>query len=110
MMSNELERKRILFEEYESLSLSALNADPETLLDLLNAREKLRIEIDTIDCALDAALTQDIERIQVIDTLIYKQLELWRLAAQASLENSKRLKQIAHYFMPEDNIDVERKG
>lgn len=110
MMSNELERKRILFEEYESLSLSALNADPETLLDLLNARENLRIEIDTIDCALDEALTQDIERIQVIDTLIVQQIEHWRLAAQATLESSKRLKQIAHYFMPEDNIEVERKG
>ena len=59
---------------------------------------------------MDDDLKHLIERIQVIDDLILQQMNQWRLAAQEALETSKRLKQISNYFMPSENIDIERKG
>jgi hypothetical protein len=108
MRPNEL--KHVLFEQYEHLSLSALNAEPEDLLIILNEREQIKQRIDELDFDLDDDLNHIIERIQVIDALILQQLEQWRLAAQEALETSKRLKQISQYFMPSENIDIERKG
>lgn len=108
MSPNEL--KYSLFEQYEHLSLSALNAEPEELLEILNERERLRIKIDEIPSEVDENLKHLIERIQVMDELILQQMNHWRSAAQEALETSKRLKQISHYFIPSENIDIERKG
>lgn len=110
MSQSKLERKRSLFEQYEHLSLRALNVEPEELLVILNEREQIKQRIDELDCDLDDDLKHILERIQVIDELILQQMEQWRLAAQEALETSKRLKQISHYFMPSENIDIERKG
>lgn len=110
MSQSKLELKRSLFEQYEHLSLRALNVEPDDLLTILNEREQIKHRIDELDCELDDDLKHLIERIQVIDELILQQMEQWRSAAQEALETSKRLKQISHYFMPSENIDIERKG
>ena len=110
MNPSKLDIKRSLFEQYEHLSLGALNVEPEDLLAILNEREQVREKIDAIQVELDEELIHVIERIQVIDTLIIQQAEQWRLSAQEALEESKRLKQIAHYFIPSESIDIERKG
>ena len=110
MNPNRLEDKRTLFDQYEHLSLRALNVEPEALLDILNERDDLKEMINAIDVEIDEELIHVLERIQVIDTLILQQLSDWQQAAQEALETSKRLKQIQHYFIPSENIDVERKG
>lgn len=110
MSQSKLELKRSLFEQYEHLSLRALNVEPEELLNILNEREQIKQRINELYCELDDDLKHLIERIQVIDELILQQMEQWRLAAQEALETSKRLKQISNYFMPSENIDIERKG
>ena len=110
MSQSKLELKRSLFEQYEHLSLRALNVEPEELLNILNEREQIKQRINELYCELDDDLKHLIERIQVIDELILQQMNQWRLAAQEALETSKRLKQISHYFMPSENIDIERKG
>lgn len=110
MSQSKLELKRSLFEQYEHLSLRALNVEPEELLNILNEREQIKQRINELYCELDDDLKHLIERIQVIDELILQQMNQWRLAAQEALETSKRLKQISNYFMPSENIDIERKG
>ena len=110
MSQSKLELKRSLFEQYEHLSLRALNVEPEELLVILNEREQIKQRINELYCELDDDLKHLIERIQVIDELILQQMNQWRSAAQEALETSKRLKQISHYFMPSENIDIERKG
>jgi len=110
MSQSKLELKRSLFEQYEHLSLRALNVEPEELLVILNEREQIKQRINELYCELDDDLKHLIERIQVIDDLILQQMNQWRLAAQEALETSKRLKQISNYFMPSENIDIERKG
>ena len=110
MSPSKLELKRSLFEKYEHLSLRALNVEPEELLVILNEREQIKQKINELDSDMDDDLKHLIERIQVIDELILQQMEQWRLAAQEALETSKRLKQISNYFMPSENIDIERKG
>ena len=110
MIPSKLELKRSLFEQYEHLSLSALDLEPEELLVILNDREQIRVKIDALDCDIDDELKHSLERIQVIDALLLQQMDQWRSAAQEALETSKRLKQISHYFMPSENIDIERKG
>ena len=99
-----------MFEQYEHLSLRALNVEPEELLVILNEREQIKQKINELDSDMDDDLKHLIERIQVIDELILQQMNQWRLAAQEALETSKRLKQISNYFMPSENIDIERKG
>lgn len=110
MSQSKLELKRSLFEQYEHLSLRALNVEPEELLVILNEREQIKQKINELDSDMDDDLKHLIERIQVIDDLILQQMNQWRLAAQEALETSKRLKQISNYFMPSENIDIERKG
>ena len=110
MSPSKLEFKRSLFEQYEHLRLRALNVEPEELLVILNEREQIKQKINELDSDMDDDLKHLIERIQVIDELILQQMNQWRLAAQEALETSKRLKQISHYFMPSENIDIERKG
>ena len=110
MSQSKLELKRSLFEQYEHLSLRALNVEPEELLNILNEREQIKQKINELDSDMDDDLKHLIERIQVIDELILQQMDQWRLAAQEALETSKRLKQISNYFMPSENIDIERKG
>ena len=110
MSPSKLELKRSLFEQYEHLSLRALNVEPEELLVILNEREQIKQKINELDSDMDDDLKHLIERIQVIDELILQQMNQWRSAAQEALETSKRLKQISHYFMPSENIDIERKG
>jgi hypothetical protein len=110
MSQSKLELKRSLFEQYEHLSLRALNVEPEELLVILNEREQIKQKINELDSDMDDDLKHLIERIQVIDELILQQMNQWRLAAQEALETSKRLKQISNYFMPSENIDIERKG
>mgnify|MGYP003584914232 FL=1 len=105
-----MELKRSWFEQYEHLSLRALNVEPEELLVILNEREQIKQKINELDSDMDDDLKHLIERIQVIDELILQQMNQWRLAAQEALETSKRLKQISNYFMPSENIDIERKG
>ena len=110
MSPSKLKLKRSLFEQYEHLSLRALNVEPEELLVILNEREQIKQKINELDSDMDDDLKHLIERIQVIDELILQQMNQWRLAAQEALETSKRLKQISNYFMPSENIDIERKG
>ena len=110
MSPSKLELKRSWFEQYEHLSLRALNVEPEELLVILNEREQIKQKINELDSDMDDDLKHLIERIQVIDELILQQMNQWRLAAQEALETSKRLKQISNYFMPSENIDIERKG